>query len=96
MAYPSQLAIGSTVLRTGVVGSISYLVVDEAGVLAGVLVVEVQGVTGELDTAILLALDEEAVVVAWFSSFSKYPDGGALRFALCSRLKLTDNLPDQV
>ena len=41
----------------------AYLVVDEAGLLAGVLVDQVEGVTGELDTAISLALDEEAVVV---------------------------------
>jgi hypothetical protein len=33
--------------------------------LAGVLVGQVQGVTGELKTAIALALDEIAVVVAY-------------------------------
>lgn len=44
-------------------GSI-YLVVDETSVLAGVLVDQVQGVARELNTAILLALGEERVVVA--------------------------------
>lgn len=42
----------------------THLVVDETGLLAAVLVEKVQGVTGELGTAILLALGEEAVVVA--------------------------------
>lgn len=43
----------------------THLVVDETGLLSAVLVEKVQGVTGELGTAILLALGEEAVVVAW-------------------------------
>jgi hypothetical protein len=63
MAYTCQLAMYSWHYCASEV-EIVYLVVDEAGVLAGVLVVKVQGVAGELDTAILLALDEEAVVVA--------------------------------
>ena len=41
------------------------LVVDETGVFAAVLVEEVQRVAGELDTAGLLALDEEGVAAAY-------------------------------
>jgi hypothetical protein len=44
-------------------GDTDGLVVDEAGVLAGALVDQVEGVTGELDTTVLLALGRVAVVV---------------------------------
>jgi hypothetical protein len=44
-------------------GDTNGLVVDEAGVLAGALVDQVEGVTGELDTTVLLALGRVAVVV---------------------------------
>jgi len=44
-------------------GDTEGLVVDETGVLAGGLVGQVEGVSGELNTAVLLALGREAVVV---------------------------------
>ena len=51
----------------------SYLVVDEAGVLAGVQVLQVEGVAGESDTTALLAGDEVGVVVTCFPSLINVP-----------------------
>ena len=60
-------AVSSRSRREGVTSKqgLPYLVVDESGVLSGVLVGQVEGIAGELDAAILLVLDKVAVIVAY-------------------------------
>lgn len=70
--------------------------------LAGALVDEVKRIPGELDTAVLLALGREGVVVS-YASAKRFSNPGAFRGGLIAgslrcphRVELTDNLPDEV